>query len=60
VSCRQGEVAAAVFERFRLATYRQAGYKPYIIAAMMLLAKAEKPAAALGGLLARGERRLRL
>jgi knotted carbamoyltransferase YgeW len=60
VSCPQGEVAAAVFERFRLATYRQAGYKPYIIAAMMLLAKAEKPAAALGGLLARGERRLRL
>jgi knotted carbamoyltransferase YgeW len=60
VSCPQGEVAAAVFERFRLATYRQAGYKPYIIAAMMLLAKAEKPAAALGELLARGERRLRL
>jgi knotted carbamoyltransferase YgeW len=60
VSCRQGEVAAAVFERFRLDTYRQAGYKPYVIAAMMLLAKAEKPAEALGGLLRRGERRLRL
>jgi knotted carbamoyltransferase YgeW len=58
VSCRQGEVAATVFERFRLATYREAGYKPYVIAAMMLLAKAEKPAAALGAVLRRGERRL--
>ena len=44
VSCRQGEVAASVFERFRLATYREAGYKPYIISAMMFLSKVEKPA----------------
>jgi hypothetical protein len=49
-----------VFERFRLATYREAGYKPYVIAAIMLLAKAEKPAAALGEVLRRGEPRLRL
>jgi len=60
VSCQRGEVAASVFERFRLATYREAGYKPYVIAAMMLLAKAEKPAQALGGLLRRGERRVGL
>jgi knotted carbamoyltransferase YgeW len=60
VSCRRGEVAASVFERFRLATYREAGYKPYVIAAMMLLAKVEKPAQALGGLLRRGERRVGL
>jgi knotted carbamoyltransferase YgeW len=58
VSCRRGEVAASVFERFRLATYREAGYKPYVIAAMMLLAKVERPAEALGGLLRRSERRL--
>jgi knotted carbamoyltransferase YgeW len=60
VSCRQGEVAASVFERFRLATYREAGFKPYVIAAMMLLAKAEKAAEALGELLHRGQRRARL
>jgi knotted carbamoyltransferase YgeW len=60
VSCRQGEVAASVFERFRLATYREAGYKPYVIAAMMLLAKTPKPAEALGELLHRGQRRVRL
>jgi len=28
VSCEHGEVAGSVFERFRLATYRQAGNKP--------------------------------
>ncbi len=60
VSCKRGEVAASVFERFRLATYREAGYKPYVIAAMMLLAKVEKPAQALRGLLRGGEPRLRL
>ncbi|UCF97792.1 MAG: knotted carbamoyltransferase YgeW [Spirochaetaceae bacterium] len=51
VSCERGEVAASVFERFRLATYRQAGYKPYIIAAMMLLSKVERPPEVLARLL---------
>jgi knotted carbamoyltransferase YgeW len=58
VSCKQGEVAASVFERFRLATYREAGYKPYVIAAMMLLAKVEEPAEVLGELLRRGRKRM--
>jgi len=43
VSCTQGEVAASVFDRKRAATYREAGYKPYIIAAMMMLGKVQKP-----------------
>jgi len=51
VSCQHGEVAASVFERFRLDTYRQAGYKPYVIAAMMLLSKAKDPTALLCGIL---------
>ena len=51
VSCEQGEVAGSVFERFRLQTYRQAGWKPYIIAAMMLLSKVANPAAVLSGIL---------
>ncbi|MGH2571018.1 MAG: knotted carbamoyltransferase YgeW [bacterium] len=47
VSCKRGEVAASVFERHRLATYREAGHKPYVIAAMILLARFREPAAAL-------------
>jgi hypothetical protein len=39
-----------VFDRYRDATYREAGYKPYIIAAMMLLSKFENPAALLSEL----------
>jgi len=36
VSCKEGEVAASVFERYRIETYKEAGYKPYIIASMIL------------------------
>ncbi len=39
VSCKQGEVAASVFERYRIETYKEAGYKPYIIAAMILTSR---------------------
>jgi knotted carbamoyltransferase YgeW len=56
VSCPHGEVAASVFERFRLATYREAGYKPYVIAAMIFLAKVRDPAAALAEILRQGRR----
>ncbi len=44
VSCKQGEVSAETFERYRLKTYQQAGYKPYIIAAMMFANRFKKPA----------------
>jgi ornithine carbamoyltransferase len=47
VSCEQGEVAASVFERYRLDTYREAGHKPFIVAAMILLTRFREPAAAL-------------
>jgi knotted carbamoyltransferase YgeW len=43
VSCAAGEVAASVFERYRIPTYIQAGFKPYIIAAVMLSARFEDP-----------------
>eukprot|EP00727_Mastigamoeba_balamuthi_P007900 m51a1_g3730 putative ornithine carbamoyltransferase (403) ;mRNA; f:26297-27646 len=36
VSCKQGEVAAEVFDRYRVDTYREAGHKPYVIASMIL------------------------
>ncbi len=44
VSCKQGEVAATVFDRYRDPLYMQASYKPYIIAAMIFLAKFKNPA----------------
>jgi knotted carbamoyltransferase YgeW len=59
VSCERGEVAASVFERFRLATYRQASFKPYIIAAMMFLSKTDKPGKVLAELLQRKPARVR-
>lgn len=44
VSCPQGEVAASVFDRYRVPMYREASFKPYIIAAMILLSKRKAPA----------------
>ncbi|MCL2367895.1 MAG: knotted carbamoyltransferase YgeW, partial [Oscillospiraceae bacterium] len=43
VSCKEGEVAASVFDRYRVPLYKEAGYKPYVIAAMMMLAKSDNP-----------------
>lgn len=44
VSCKEGEVAATVFDRYRVPLYKEAGFKPYIIAAMIYLAKVKAPA----------------
>jgi knotted carbamoyltransferase YgeW len=57
VSCAAGEVAASVFDRYRDDTYREASYKPYIIAAMILLEKSGDAAATLGRILGRGTAR---
>ena len=54
VSCKAGEVAASVFDRYRDPLYKQASFKPYIIAAMIFLAKVKAPAAKLLELEARG------
>ena len=43
VSCKDGEVEASVFDRYRTPLYKEASYKPYIIAAMILLAKQQCP-----------------
>jgi knotted carbamoyltransferase YgeW len=45
VSCKEGEVAASVFERYRIDTYKEAGHKPYIIASMIITSKFKDPAA---------------
>jgi len=39
VSCERGEVAKSVFERYRLHTYQEAGYKPFVIASMIFNSK---------------------
>ncbi len=57
VSCKAGEVAASVFDRYRDETYMEASYKPYIIAAMILLCKSKDPRATLKGLLEAGKKR---
>ncbi len=44
VSCEAGEVAASVFDRYRVPLYKQASFKPYVIAAMIFLSKVEDPA----------------
>ncbi len=42
VSCKEGEVSAGVFEKYRLPTYAEASYKPFVIAAMILLTRFER------------------
>lgn len=58
VSCKQGEVAAEVFEKYRLRTYHEAGGKPFIIAAMILANRFKDPVGMLEGLLTRNRARM--
>ncbi len=57
VSCEAGEVDASVFDRYRDPLYKEASYKPYVIAAMILLAKFQDPAAVLEQLANRDQKR---
>jgi knotted carbamoyltransferase YgeW len=50
VSCREGEVQDTVFNRYRLETYREAGHKPFVIAAMILLSRFRNAAGILAAL----------
>lgn len=43
VSCPEGEVTEGVFEKYRIATYKEASWKPYIISAMILARKFAQP-----------------
>ena len=58
VSCKEGEVAASVFERYRIETYKEAGYKPYVIAAMILTSRFKDVASLLEGLKKKGVSRV--
>jgi knotted carbamoyltransferase YgeW len=39
ISCKEGEVSKDVFEKYRIHTYHEASYKPFVIAAMILSSK---------------------
>ena len=58
VSCKEGEVAESVFEHYRIETYKEAGFKPYIIAAMIFNNKFNNAAAVLDKLNERGLKRI--
>ena len=47
LSCEEGEVDNSVFDRYIVPLYKQASYKPYIIAAMIFLAQVKDPVRAL-------------
>ncbi len=57
VSCKEGEVSAKVFEKYRIPTYVEASYKPFVIAAMIMTSRFRDPIAVLDGLYRTGKRR---
>lgn len=59
VSCSEGEVDGSVFDRYLVPLYKEASYKPYIIAAMIFLSKFEAPADKLGQLLNEAKPRIK-
>ncbi len=58
VSCSEGEVDGSVFDRYRTPLYKQASFKPYVIAAMIMLEKFPNPAEVLTKLNERGTQRI--
>jgi knotted carbamoyltransferase YgeW len=58
VSCKEGEVEASVFDRYLVPLYKQASYKPYVIAAMIFLAKFQSPSTKLEELLEQATKRV--
>ncbi|SHI54501.1 knotted carbamoyltransferase YgeW [Clostridium amylolyticum] len=57
VSCEVGEVDDSVFDRYRKELYKEASYKPYIIAAMIFLSKCQNPQGTLKTLEERASKR---
>ena len=58
VSCKEGEVDGSVFDRYRDPLYKEASFKPYVIAAMIFLAKFKDPVATLKALEAANKARV--
>ncbi len=58
VSCKHGEVTAGVFDKYRIGTYKEAGYKPFIIAAMITACTKKNPAKVIEALYKTGQKRV--
>jgi len=58
VSCKAGEVSAKVFEKYRIGTYKEAGYKPFVIAAMIAACTKKNPAKVIEALYTSGLKRV--
>jgi knotted carbamoyltransferase YgeW len=43
ISCKAGEVSAEIFEQYRIPTYHEASYKPFVISALMFLTRLQNP-----------------
>jgi knotted carbamoyltransferase YgeW len=56
VSCKAGEVSAEVFEQYRIPTYQEAAYKPFVISALIFLARIRDAKAKLASIVERGRR----
>jgi knotted carbamoyltransferase YgeW len=57
VNCIEGEVSKNVFEKYRLATYAEASYKPFVIAAIMFLMRIQNPSEKLQAIVNRNQKR---
>ena len=57
VSCEKGEVEASIFDRYRTSLYKEASFKPYVIAAMIFLSKIKNPQENLKNLEHKGKER---
>ena len=58
LNCKNGEVTNDIFERYRIETYKEAGWKPYVIAAMIFAGKFKNPAETLENILKRDQKRI--
>ena len=58
LSCKEGEVDNSVFDRYIEPLYKEASYKPYVIAAMIMMSKVKDPVAALMAMENGGKRKM--
>lgn len=58
LSCPEGEVDQSVFDRYLVPLYKQASFKPYIIAAMIMMSKVKDPVSALQAMDGTNKRKL--
>jgi len=57
VSCKEGEVSASVFEKYRVHTYQQASFKPFVIAAMIFMTRFNNPVEKLNTIMEKANKR---